>query len=147
MSVRRTAPAPSTWIGRRMATRSLLGLGLPFGMSSLLGLTLTTHADAQPRMTLQSEVNHLIAAIGQSGCIFFRNGNWHNAEEVQVHLRSKYDYLLSFGQVSTTEEFIDKAATQSSLSGQAYRVKCGDGMEMLSRDWMREQLKLLRARR
>ena len=96
---------------------------------------------------MQAEVDHLLATMGQSGCSFFRNGHWYGAEAAQSHLRSKYDYLVSAGQVTTADQFIDKAATQSSFSGQAYRVRCSDGKELPSRDWLREQLKTFRAAR
>jgi Family of unknown function (DUF5329) len=132
-------------MSRRVATRSLLGLGLPLGWSSLLGLALTTRADAQPTTTMQSEVEHLLGSIQRSGCTFYRNGSWHDAKAAQAHLRGKYERLVTYGQLASAEQFIDKAATQSSFSGQAYRVRCSDGKEVPSRDWMREQLRQFRA--
>ena len=134
---------------RREAIRSLFGFGLgwPIGISPLLGLALARRATAQPLTAMQAEVDQLLAAMGPSGCSFFRNGRWYSAEAAQAHLRSKYNFLVSAGQITTADQFIDKAATQSSFSGQPYRVRCSDGKELPSRDWLREQLKTIRAAR
>ena len=120
---------------RRRATLSLIGLGL----------TWTARAQALPSTRMQTEVEHLLGAIEASGCSFYRNGSWHDAKAAQAHLRSKYDYLRGLGQLASAEQFIDKAATQSSFSGQAYRVRCGDAKEMPSHDWMYARLAQFRA--
>jgi len=122
---------------RRRATLSLIGLGL--------GLAWTARAQALPSTRMQTEVEHLLGAIEASGCSFYRNGSWHDAKAAQAHLRSKYDYLRGLGQLASAEQFIDKAATQSSFSGQAYRVRCGDAKEMPSHDWMYARLAQFRA--
>ena len=43
-------------------------------------------------------------------------------------------------EVKSAEEFIDKIATKSSLSGEAYRVRRADGTEVLASDYLREKL-------
>ena len=54
--------------------------------------TATTNAQtpAAAPATTQREVEALIAALGDSGCRFQRNGRWHDARTAQVHLRRKY---------------------------------------------------------
>ena len=83
-------------------------------------------------------------ALSTSGCQFQRNGDWHDATEARAHLQRKYDYLLKKDKVDTTEQFIQRAASQSSVSGQAYRVKCA-GKEQHAADWFGGQLRKIRS--
>lgn len=82
-------------------------------------------------------------ALSASGCQFQRNGDWHDAKEARAHLQRKYDYLLKKDKVDTTEQFIQRAASQSSMSGRAYRVKCA-GREQDAADWFSGQLQKIR---
>ena len=80
-----------------------------------------------------------------SGCQFKRNGAWHSADEAQVHLQRKLDYLLKRGAVATTEQFIERAASKSSVTGQAYMVKCGSRPPVQTDRWFFAELDALRA--
>jgi hypothetical protein len=91
----------------------------------------------------QSEVEYLLGFIGMSGCEFFRNGSWHDSKAAQAHLRYKYEALASH--INSAEEFIEKAATKSSLSGQAYAVRCNDGPTIPNSQWLLEALARYRA--
>ena len=82
-------------------------------------------------------------SLAKSGCQFQRNGDWHDAAAARAHLQRKYDYLLKKNMVDTSEQFIQRAASQSSLSGRAYRVKCA-GKEQDAAAWFGEQLQRLR---
>src|SRR4249920_3113176 len=92
--------------------------------AALLGAGVVAQAAPPPKV--QAEVNALLAGIEASGCTFHRNGTWHDSKAAAAHLRDKYDYLAARDLIVTTEDFIERAATRSSLSGQAYEVKCGD---------------------
>ena len=94
----------------------------------------------EPSATVQREVNFLLDAIEGSGCRFFRNGTWYGAHEAQTHLRGKYDWLVARAVVDSAEQFIDRVATQSSLSGQPYLVQCAGEPELASNQWLRERL-------
>lgn len=83
-------------------------------------------------------------ALSASGCQFQRNGDWYGAKEARAHLQRKYDYLLKKDKVDTAEQFIQRAASQSSMSGRAYRVKCA-GNEQDAADWFGGQLRKLRS--
>ena len=100
---------------------------------------------AEPSATVQREVNFLLDAIEASGCRFYRNGTWYSAHEARLHLRGKYDWLAARDGVAATEQFIDLAATQSSLSGRAYLVQCGEGPTRASNQWLRERLAQFRS--
>jgi hypothetical protein len=58
----------------------------------------------------------------------------------QAHLRDKYKYLTARNLINTTEDFIDKAATESSISGQPYEVRCKGGATVRSNQWLRDEL-------
>ncbi len=82
-------------------------------------------------------------ALSASGCQFQRNGSWYDAQEARAHLQRKYDYLLKKDKVDTAEQFIQRAASQSSMSGRAYRVQCA-GKEQDAAGWFTRQLQDLR---
>jgi len=113
----------------------------------LLSLLLSSTAFAQsvPANTTR-EVGELFTALEHSGCEFFRNGSWYDAQKASAHLHQKYDYLNNRGKITTTESFIELAATKSSMSGEAYMVRCGAGTPVESRVWFTKELKGLRAK-
>lgn len=82
-------------------------------------------------------------ALTHSGCQFQRNGSWYGAAEARAHLQRKYDYLLKKDRVDTAEQFIQRAASESSVTGRAYRVKCQD-REQDASAWFGGQLQKLR---
>jgi hypothetical protein len=110
----------------------------------MLGILAWPPAYAQPPASVQVEVGFLLGYIDGSGCEFYRNGTWHDSKAAQQHLRDKYDYLAARNLIDTTEDFIDKAATKSSLSGQAYVVRCNGGAAVSSSKWLRDELVRLR---
>ncbi|SFR88134.1 hypothetical protein SAMN05216570_0259 [Dyella sp. OK004] len=91
----------------------------------------------------QQEVKALLAFVGNSHCTFIRNGSDYSATDAQAHLQKKFDYLARKDQVNSAEEFIERAGSESSLSGTPYKVSC-DGREQLTGDWLREELERLR---
>jgi hypothetical protein len=109
------------------------------------GLPWTTRAQAAPPRSVQAEVNSLLASIESSGCSFYRNGSWHDARVAAAHVRDKYEYLIAHDLIVTTEDFIERAATKSSLSGQPYEIRCGDDAGVPSNQWLRDKLARLRA--
>lgn len=92
----------------------------------------------------RSEVEQLLTALGSSSCEFYRNGSWHASSEAEAHLRKKYEYLLKKEMIGSAEAFIAKGATQSSMSGEAYQVRCPDGAAQPSSVWLSGKLQALR---
>jgi len=88
----------------------------------------------------KAEIDFLLAAMKNSGCQFNRNGQWYGADEAVSHIETKYSYLLRKHMLSSTEDFIDRAATGSSMSGQAYLVRCGDAAPVESSVWFKAEL-------
>ena len=110
------------------------------GSALMLGLLLAAVARAEPPTNVQIEVNFLLGYVEGSGCAFYRNGTWHDSKMAQAHLRDKYKYLVARNLVNTTEDFIERAATESSFTGLAYEVKCNGGATMTSKQWLRDEL-------
>ncbi len=110
----------------------------------MLALMLVPAARAEPPINVQIEINFLLGYVDGSGCQFYRNGSWYDSKAAQEHLRDKYNYL-SKNQINTTEDFIEKAATKSSFSGQPYGVKCNDGISQTSNKWLRDELARFRS--
>ncbi len=108
----------------------------------LLASGFSSAAEVPP--TLNSEVGYLLDYLEHSDCQFFRNGSWHTPKEARAHLTQKYEHFLTKGQLNKTEDFIEKAASQSSMSGQSYLVKCGNNNSMTSAQWFTDALKSYR---
>jgi hypothetical protein len=121
-----------------MNMRSAIGLAL------MVGLLLVPLARAEPPKSVQVEVSFLLGYIEGSGCLFYRNGSWHDSKAAQEHIRDKYKYLAARSLINTTEDFIEKAASESSFTGQAYEVKCSGGVPVTSNLWLRDELARLR---
>jgi hypothetical protein len=98
-----------------------------------------------PSPAAAAEIAHLLAYLGNSGCAFYRNGSWHDAREARTHLETKKNYLLKRSLIGSTEEFIDRAATSSSVSGERYLVRCAPSAPVAASAWLRAELARIRA--
>jgi hypothetical protein len=112
---------------------------LKYLKSPLLGLVMTLcilpAAHAAPPAAAIVEINHLLGLMEQSGCEFFRNGTWYDAQRAQAHLREKFDVLAASNQIKTAEDFIEKAASNSSMSGRPYQIRCAGAAAMTTNQW------------
>lgn len=95
----------------------------------------------------RAEVDALLARLQASGCEFNRNGSWYAGAEARAHLLKKLDYLEGKDMVSTAEQFIDRGASSSSMSGKPYLVRCAGKAPVESAQWLRAELQALRAAR
>lgn len=113
---------------------------------ALLAFAAGTPAHAGEKVSQQSrmdaEVNALLGEMRASGCRFNRNGSWYGSTEASEHLNKKYDYLRS--RLASTEQFIEKGGSTSSMSGKAYLVQCGDAKAVTSGAWLTAKLGELR---
>lgn len=99
---------------------------------------------AEPPVTAQKEIDHLLEYVGNSGCEFYRNGAWFDGKRGQSHLRDKYRFLVGQDMIREATDFIDKAATQSSFSNLAYKVRCAGGEPVESARWLKAELERYR---
>jgi len=88
-----------------------------------------------------AEIDHLLAFVGTSQCAFIRNGTSYPPAEAREHLSGKLKYAKA--RISTAEEFIRHLATESSMSGEPYRVKC-DGKVIPAGVWLADELQRFR---
>lgn len=116
------------------------------GSFLILGLLWALVALADPSIKVRLEVNVLLSYVENSGCQFYRNGTWSDAKTAQTHLRDKYNYLVARNRINSAEDFIDLAATSSSLTGLAYKVKCHEET-VSSNQWLRNELSRLRTQK
>jgi hypothetical protein len=117
-----------------MSRRSLLIFGIVFALGHF------SFAQAAPSVIAQTEINYLLEFVARSGCKFYRNGNWYDSKQAQAHLRGKYDTLAAVNRITTAEDFIEQAATKSSLSGEAYAIRCRGDPVMTTNQWLRDVL-------
>ncbi|MBI1903245.1 MAG: DUF5329 family protein [Planctomycetia bacterium] len=84
----------------------------------------------------QDKIDALLAHVAASKDTFVREGVEHTGAEAAEHLRKKY---ASGGQkIETLDEFIDKIASRSSLTGKPYQVKLADGTVVEASKWLRD---------
>lgn len=111
-------------------------------MRKLLGALLLVPllAAAAPSPSATQEIDHLFTYLKDSRCEFNRNSTWYTPSDAVAHLKDKYDYLLRKDRIATAEDFIELAATESSMSGRPYLVRCGNGATVNSGLWFRDEL-------
>jgi hypothetical protein len=114
-------------------------------LSAAVALSAGAPAWAQQDARARQEIAHLLDYVGQSGCQFNRNGSWHDSRAAREHLQEKYDYLQRRDLVPDTKAFIDRAASQSSMSGKSYLIRCGGRQEITSAQWLNAELERYRA--
>jgi hypothetical protein len=127
--------------------------GLPSGGRWLAAAAITWLLIAAPFARaatpgpVKGEIESLMQAMQRSSCQFNRNGSWYSAAEARAHMMRKLAYLEDKrGGVPSTEAFIEFAATRSSLSGQAYQVRCAGSSAEPSATWLGKALQELRHR-
>ena len=131
-------PPPLVASRRTAATARTLAV-----LATLLAL-LPLPGAAQLTPSAQREIAGLLQAVGTSGCRFIRGGTAYSAAEAQEHLSKKYKYMAARDMLASTEDFISKAATRSSMSGEAYAIRCGEAPAQKSDEWMKARLKAMR---
>ena len=109
-------------------------------LMSVAGLAAPTAAP------VRAEIDALLARLETSGCRFGRNDAWYAGADAKAHLLRKLEYIEKYGTITTTQQFIDAAATKSSVSGAPYVVQCGSAASVPSSAWLSAQLRQLRAR-
>ena len=85
----------------------------------------------------ETEIQHLIDFVKNTPCTYVRNGSEYSGKEAVEHIQRKYRYFED--EIQTTEDFIRLSATQSTMSGKAYQVRC-NGQTQPSAQWLLEEL-------
>lgn len=109
-----------------------------------MGMALTTMA-APARVNAEAEIVELIQAVALSGCEFERNGKRYDSVEAADHLQLKYSRGKRYAR--TAEQFIDRLASKSSITGKPYLIICAKSGEHRARDWLEDALNAQRKSR
>jgi hypothetical protein len=113
--------------------------------SSLLAAACSLSVAAPTPAPIRAEIDALLARLQVSGCEFNRNGSWHDGSEAKAHLLHKLDYLEGEKTLQSTEQFIELAASISSMSGKPYQVQCGSTASVPSQQWLMHELQAVRS--
>jgi hypothetical protein len=113
--------------------RMLLGLLCACGLAAA-----GPSASAEPDEAAQAEIVALLSAVGSSGCTFIRNDEPGTASAARDHLERKYRYVRK--KLESAEDFIERVASKSSMSGRPYLVECPGKPQQRTRDWLLERL-------
>jgi len=105
-------------------------------LAVILALCITFHP-CLSHAGMESEIDHLLEYIETSGCTFNRNGTIHDGQDAGEHIRKKYAHTKRY--IKTTADFIQYAATKSSMSGKPYQVTC-EGIETPTAKWLSDEL-------
>jgi len=111
-------------------------------MLIVLTLSVLCMPFAQATNNTEQEIQHLFEFISQSNCIFIRNNTEYPAKEARDHIQTKYDYAKRW--VGSAEQFIDRIATKSSISGNRYQIRC-QGKLLYTDKWLKQELARYRA--
>ena len=120
----------------------LIACGLPM----LFSIEKLSAAQGDPSIPEQ-EIAHLLNFIETSGCVFIRNNKKYDGMRARDHLNSKYEYLKKREHDISAEQFIQYAASQSSLSKKPYSVQCGSADPIHSEQWLSRELSQFRQNR
>ncbi len=116
-----------------------------FLRSAIIAVLLVPAAVVADVADTTAEIEYLLNTLGSSECTFVRNGERHNAERAEEHLRMKHRRGKRY--VTTAETFIERLASRSSMSKKPYWVDCPDDEPVPSGDWLMQRLSEFRAAR
>lgn len=123
-----------------LLVRSVRALVVSCGACAALGA-----AAAELSQVARKEITLLLERIEASNCSFGRNGSWYPPSQARKHLQMKLDYMVQRNMLGSTEEFIAKAASSSSISGEPYQIRCGTQPAVASAVWLNAELKRIRS--
>ncbi|RON13610.1 DUF5329 domain-containing protein [Pseudomonas frederiksbergensis] len=103
----------------------------------LTAMVLDAQAQTPPQAT--QEINSLLDFVEHSECRFVRNGSEYPGVQARAHLQKKLTYLEDRNKINSAEDFIELAASQSSMSGRAYEVRCPAGVQPANL-WLKTEL-------
>ena len=90
----------------------------------------------------KQEVEHLLEFIRTSPCVFVRNGREYQGDWAHRHVTRKYAYFRD--RITSTEEFIELSASESSISGEPYWFACDGKPRQVSQEVLLGELESYR---
>lgn len=96
----------------------------------------------QTQYTEAQKIDHLIAYVASlNNAIFIRNGSEHSAREASEHLQMKREKAGK--RITTANDFIERVASASSLTGKPYQIRLADGKTYNCETVLKVELKKL----
>lgn len=94
----------------------------------------------------EQKINFLLDQIARVDGVFVRNGTEHTPKQAVEHLRMKMDRAMNSWfapkkETWTAELFIQKLASQSSITGKPYQIKFHNGRSVNSGVWLLKKLR------
>ena len=100
-------------------------------------------AQATPSASEQKLIDTLILRVSNMKTMtFMRNGDEHNAADAAKHMKAKFDHFKD--EIVTAEDFIDRCASRSEMTGKAYQVKLPNGAVRDAKEFLTAELRTLR---
>jgi len=100
-------------------------------------------AHATPSAAEDKLIDTLIQRVSKmSAMVFLRNGSEYNASDAAKHMQAKYDYFKK--ELVTAEDFIERCASRSEMTGQAYKVRLDGGTVRDANEFLNSELRALR---
>lgn len=100
-------------------------------------------AQATPSASEQKLIDTLILRVSNMKTMtFMRNGDEHSAADAAKHMKAKFDHFKD--EIVTAEDFIDRCASRSEVTGQPYKVKLTDGAVRDASEFLNSELRALR---
>jgi hypothetical protein len=99
-------------------------------------LSLSLYASIDHKKAIQT----LLEKIENSEALFERNGQVHQAPDAKNHLERKWRQARRFNfrkEEITAEQFIEKIASRSSMSGKDYFIILPSGQRLTMSEWFK----------
>jgi hypothetical protein len=110
-------------------------------MNALFGGDFATIDVSRVPAAQHVRMTRLLEHIERSDVRFIREGQEYDGRAAAAHLRKK---LAAAGpRINTADDFIEKIASRSSLTGEPYSVKLLDGTTIPAERWLKDELSKL----
>jgi len=111
-------------------------------LTSVLLLT-PAMGKSEPGAALDTTVQYLIEYVSGSGLTFIRNASSYSSAEAAEHMNAKYQHFKN--DIETPEDFIERCASKSLISGKPYLVIDERGEKIRTSEWLNAALSEYRA--
>lgn len=107
---------------------------------SLTGIASSYCQSVKKALTEKEKIENLIHAVEiLDSARFYRNGTFYDAKAAADHLRMKVE--KAGDRVKTAQDFIEKVASKSYISGEDYKIVYNNGREVTSNSFFSGKLK------
>jgi len=114
-----------------------------FTVLLLTSMAASGDGPGQQPENLESAIQFLLKHVADSGLVFIRNSEKHAAVDAAEHMNSKYEYFRD--KIKTPEDFIQRCASKSLMSGKLYLVVLENGEEVRTDAWLLSALTIYRS--